>query len=60
MKYLTREEIAEELRVHVRTVERWLRKGMIKGYKLGEGRTSLWRIPEIEFKKFLDKNKNIK
>ena len=58
MKYLNREEIAKELRVHVRTVERWLRKGMIKGYKLGEGRTALWRIPETEFKKFLERHKN--
>jgi excisionase family DNA binding protein len=58
MKVMTKEEIAKILRVHERTVERWLGKGILKGYKLGKGRTALWRIPEDEFKKFLKKHQN--
>ena len=58
MKIMTKAEIAKILRVHERTVERWLRKGILGGYKLGKGRTALWRIPEDEFKKFLKKHKN--
>lgn len=60
MKYLTREEVAKHLRVHPRTVERWLKKGDLRGYKLGEGKTALWRIPEEELKKFLAKYANKK
>jgi excisionase family DNA binding protein len=58
MEFLTKEEVAKELRVHQRTVERWLKKGLLKGYKLGKGKTSLWRISRSEFKKFLNKHTN--
>ncbi len=58
MKFLTKEEIAETLKVHPRTVERWLGRGDLRGYKLGKGRTALWRIPQDEFDKFLKKYKN--
>ncbi len=60
MKFLTREEVATYLRVHARTVERWLMNGSLKGYKLGKGKTSLWRIPESEVNKFLEKNASTK
>ena len=56
MTFLTLEEVAKYFRVHPRTVERWLKKGDLKGYKLGGGKTSLWRIPESEVKKFLEKH----
>ena len=56
MKFLTREEVATYLRVHPRTVERWLKSGSLKGYKLGKEKTSLWRIPEDEVNKFLEKH----
>jgi excisionase family DNA binding protein len=55
---MTRNEVAKYLRVHARTVERWLRNKSLKGYKLGKGRTALWRIPKSELKKFLEKNKS--
>ena len=58
MTFLTREEVAKYLRVHARTVERWLKNGNLKGYKLGKGKTALWRIPEAEVKKFLEKHAN--
>ena len=60
MTFLTREEVAKYLRVHARTVERWLKNGSIKGYKLGKGKTALWRIPENEVNKFLEKQTNVK
>lgn len=60
MAYLTKDEVAKDLRVHPRTIERWLKSGDLIGHKLGKGKTSLWRISEIELKKFLDKNKNTK
>jgi excisionase family DNA binding protein len=58
MEYLTNDEVAKILRVHPRTVDRWLKRGMLKGYKLGNGKTSLWRISKNEVKKFLEKHKN--
>ena len=58
MEFMTRAEVAKYLRVHPRTVDRWLQKGMLKGYKLGKGKTALWRVPKGELKKFLEKNKN--
>ena len=60
MKFMTREEVATYFRVHARTVERWLKTGDLKGFKLGEGKTSLWRIPEKEVAAFLEKYKNKK
>ena len=58
MEFMTRNEVAKYLRVHARTVERWLTNKSLKGFKLGKGRTALWRIPKSEVKKFLGKNRN--
>ncbi|MDP3948611.1 MAG: helix-turn-helix domain-containing protein [bacterium] len=58
MEFLTKEEIAKNLRVHPRTVQRWLQNGLLGGYKLGKGKTALWRIPKGEFKRFLERHKN--
>jgi excisionase family DNA binding protein len=60
MKFLTKEEVAKYFRVHARTVERWLKNGSLRGYKLGKGKTALWRIPEDEVRKFLAKHENQK
>ncbi len=57
MEYLTLNEVAKGLRVHPRTVVRWLQSGTLKGYKLGDGKTSLLRIPKSEVKRFLEKHK---
>lgn len=57
MEFLTLEEVAKELRVHKRTILRWLKSGSLKGYKLGDGKTSLLRIPKTEINKFLEKHK---
>lgn len=58
MEFLTRREVAKYFRVSERTIERWLKNGEIKGYKLGSGKTSRWRIPKSEIKKFLSDKKN--
>ena len=60
MEFLTKEEVAKFLRVHPRTIERWLMSGALKGYKLGTGKTSLWRIKKAEVEKFLAKHINKK
>ena len=60
VEFLTNDEVAAKLRVNSRTVDRWLNKGLLKGYKLGSSRTALWRIPVSEFKKFLAAHKNKK
>lgn len=60
MEFLTRKEVAKYLRVGERTVDRWLAAEKMKGYKLGDGRNSQWRIPKLEIKKFLDRHSNKK
>jgi len=55
---MTMSEVAKYFRVHVRTVERWLKNKSLKGYKLGKGKTALWRIPKSELKRFLEKHKS--
>lgn len=57
MQYYTRNEVAKLLKVHPRTVERWLVANMLRGHKLGKGKTSLWRVSGRELKRFLDMNK---
>jgi excisionase family DNA binding protein len=58
MEFMTMSEVAKYFRVHVRTVERWLKNKSLKGYKLGKGKTALWRIPKSELKRFLEKHKS--
>lgn len=57
MEFKTRKEVAELFRVDPRTVERWLKNGKLKGYKLGQGKTAPWRIEMSEIQKFLKKHK---
>lgn len=60
MEFYTKEEAAKIFRVHPRTIERWLLDGSLKGYKLGNGKTSLWRISKSEVNKFLTRHQNRK
>lgn len=60
MEFFTRSEAAKYFRVHPRTVERWLKSGLLKGHKFGKGKTALWRIPFAEIKNLLEKSKNKK
>lgn len=58
MEFLTRREVAKYFRVHERTVDRWIKNGDLKGYKLGSGDRTLWRIPKSEIKRFMDRGKS--
>jgi len=60
MAFLTREEVAKYFRVHARTVDRWLKNGSLRGYKLGKGKTALWRVSEDDVKNFLTRHANKK
>ena len=42
-------EVSEFLRVHPKTVSKWLSEGKIKGVKVGRE----WRIPRSEIEKIL-------
>jgi excisionase family DNA binding protein len=49
-KYLSPEEIAEALGIVPATVREWLKKGELKGMKLGR----LWRVKESDLEAFLE------
>jgi excisionase family DNA binding protein len=51
-RYLTVPEAAEQLRVGVPTIRRWLREGKIGGTMIG-GTKSGYRIPESEVRRLL-------
>ncbi|MHB8579141.1 MAG: helix-turn-helix domain-containing protein [Ignavibacteriaceae bacterium] len=53
MDFYTRQEVAKSLRVHVRTIDRWLRSGVLKGYKFGDGENAKVRIDKREVDEFL-------
>lgn len=54
-KLFTIEEIAEILRVHTRTVNRYIESGRLKASKLG-----VWRIKQSDLNAFLDETSNVK
>ena len=48
-KYLSVEEIAENLSIPTETVRVWIRKGRLKAVKLGRH----WRIKEVDLQTFI-------
>jgi len=50
-KLYTPEEVAAVLKVKPRTVMEWLRKGKLKGVKIGG---KLWRIKESDLQTFIE------
>lgn len=52
---LTLQEVAKELRVSELTVNRWLNKGKLKGFKVGHK----WRIREEDLDDFIKGGENI-
>ena len=48
-KYLTVVEVADNLKIPVNTVRDWLRKGSLKGVRIGRH----WIIKEIDFQAFI-------
>jgi len=54
-KLLTITEIAKILRVHARTVNRYIESGRLKASKLGT-----WRIKQSDMNVFLEETSNVK
>lgn len=54
-KLFTIEEVAEILRVHTRTVTRYIEAGKLKASKIG-----VWRIKESDLNSFLEETSNVK
>jgi len=52
MEYLTANEVARRLKVHPRTVKRWLNAGLLKGKLLSD--RAGWRVSEEELRRFMD------
>lgn len=53
--WLTPQDIADILHVHVETIRRWLRKGMIPAIKLRKNFRTQWRIRKTDFDNWLEK-----
>jgi excisionase family DNA binding protein len=48
-KYWTPEEIAERLKINVRTVNRWIASGKLRAIRVGR----LWRVPDSAIREFV-------
>ena len=53
--WLTAEEIAEDLRVHVSTVREWIRQKKLKAAKFGRD----YRIKRKDYEEFIEKHYNV-
>ncbi len=53
-RLLTPEQVAERLQVNKRTVTQWLRKGHLRGFKIGKE----WRVSTVDYHDFLEANTN--
>jgi excisionase family DNA binding protein len=49
-RYWTPEEIAERLKVNVRTVNRWITSGKLRAIRAGR----LWRVPDSAIREFVE------
>lgn len=47
--YYTPQEVADKLKLNIRTVYKWIRENKLNAIKVGD----LWRIPESELQRFL-------
>ncbi len=52
-KYYKPEEVAENLKVHIKTIYNWIKNGTLKAVKIGQ----VWRISESELKRLLEGKK---
>ena len=52
-KVYTSDEVAEMLKVDIKSVQAWLRKGVIGGIKLGK----IWRITESDLNAFIEEGR---
>ncbi len=54
-KLMTPPQVARRLQVNERTVTQWLRKGSLRGYKVGKE----WRVSPRDLEVFLEQNANV-
>ncbi len=54
-RLLTPAQIAEVLQLNERTVTQWLRKGRLRGFKVGKE----WRISRVDPNNFLEERANV-
>ncbi len=54
-KLLTPTDVANSLQVNERTVTQWLRKGHLRGFKVGKG----WRVSAQDLTAFLEASANL-
>lgn len=57
LELYTIEQIAEKLKVHDRTVRRYIKSGDLLAVNLGSESQPNWRIQEDDFLSFLEKKK---
>lgn len=53
--WLTADEIADDLRVHVSTVREWIRQKKLKAAKFGRD----YRIKRVDYEEFIEKHYNV-
>lgn len=53
-EYLTPREVASKLNLSTDTVYTMLREGELPAIRLGAGKRQVWRIPVLEFRRYLD------
>ena len=54
-KLMTPPQVARRLQVNERTVTQWLRKGHLRGFKIGKG----WRVTSRDLEAFLEQGANV-
>ncbi len=54
-KLLTPVDVANRLQVNERTVTQWLRRGFLRGFKIGKE----WRVSSRDLEAFLEQSANV-
>ena len=54
-KLMTPPQVARRLQVNQRTVTQWLRKGHLRGFKVGKE----WRVSRRDLEVFLERSANV-
>ncbi len=54
-KLLTPPQVAQRLQVNERTVTQWLRRGHLRGFKIGKE----WRVSSRDLESFLEQSANV-
>ena len=54
-KLLTPPQVAQHLQVNERTVTQWLRRGHLRGFKIGKE----WRVSTRDLESFLEQSANV-